>query len=141
MNESVPIRRAVAQPEPCTGLPAEPLSLLSGFTERMRPVLSPGWATPGAWKPVVGIQETERGFVFEVELPGACCDNVLVEVRVRDLCVSGEVPAKGSAPDSVRRSGRFCYRSTLPLSADARSMQANLDRGLLTISVSKLRTR
>ncbi|KAA9166319.1 Hsp20/alpha crystallin family protein [Amycolatopsis acidicola] len=134
MNEYVPVRRAGEPPEPCTSLPPEPLSLLTEFAERMRPVLSPGWATPGTWKPAVWIQETDLTFVFEVDLPGARCADVVVELRERDLCVSGEVPEQGCA----RRCGRFCYRSTLPLSADPRTIQANLDHGVLTIAVDKI---
>lgn len=125
----------------------EPLSELEHATERMRRMLEQtfgGWTSflsdQGGWSPLVDIEEADDAYVIEAELPGVKREDVNIELLGSELNVTGEIKErerKGTLRRKTRRTGRFEYRVSIPDPVDAEKIEANLDNGVLTISVPK----
>ena len=149
MGEPVPVRhgeqttRGRTTPE----FWQEPFRELENLWERMGQVFDPGWATAGlvmpraaGWQPMVDIEETEDSYVFEADLPGVKRDDIKVELRDRELWITGEIKEKertGVLRRQTRRTGSFSYRATLPAEIDSDKIEANFDNGVLTVQVRK----
>ncbi|XP_022145521.1 16.9 kDa class I heat shock protein 3-like [Momordica charantia] len=92
-------------------------------------------------------KETADAHVFRIELPGVKKHEVKVEVEENGvLCISGEIRAeKEEKSDMWRRversSGKFYQRISLPESADVDKVKAEMNNGVLTITVPKHRFR
>ncbi|MFG2715475.1 Hsp20/alpha crystallin family protein [Streptomyces goshikiensis] len=88
------------------------------------------------WTPLTEEDETEDGYVIKAEMPGIPRENITVEIDGNDLCITGEL---GKRSDKVltRRKGRFCYRASLSGGIDSDKAEATLDRGVLTVRISK----
>lgn len=98
--------------------------------------------TVGDWLPPVDIQETEKEFLFKVELPEIKKEDVKVEVEDRTLRITGErkreKEEKGTLYHRVERSyGTFLRTFALPVAADATRVQAEFKEGLLLVHVAK----
>jgi HSP20 family protein len=92
------------------------------------------------WAPPVDVEETEESYIVEAELPGVQKEDVNVELVGNELTISGEVKEKkrtGVVRRSTRRSGRFAYWVTLPEPVDADHIDAQLQDGVLTVTVPK----
>ena len=102
---------------------------------------------PGSeWCPPVDVYESEGLVLVVVEVPGLPPESLRVAFRDRALVVSGTRPTRrpGSGASFQcleRHDGRF--ERTLPLDApvDAARARASLGRGLLTVSLPRLRER
>ena len=98
--------------------------------------------TVGDWLPPVDIQETEKEFLFKVELSEIKKEDVKVEVEDRTLRITGErkreKEEKGTLYHRVERSyGTFLRTFALPVAADATRVQAEFKEGLLLVHVAK----
>jgi HSP20 family protein len=92
------------------------------------------------WTPLADIYETDDAYQIEVELPGVKADDVNVEVADRELTVSGDIKVRereGLLRRSTRQVGRFEFRAVLPNEVDAENVSANLDGGVLYLTVPK----
>ncbi|MFP5336529.1 MAG: Hsp20/alpha crystallin family protein [Actinomycetes bacterium] len=92
------------------------------------------------WVPAVDIEETDDTFVVEAELPGVKRDDVTVELRDNELTIHGEVKERertGVLRRQTRRTGQFDYRVSLPGDVDADHVDANLQEGVLRVTVRK----
>lgn len=113
--------------------------------------MTPAWAltrlgggpiatAAGLWQPAVDVEETDGSFVYELDVPGVDRDDRTVEVRDNDLVITGKYKDKersGVMHRRLRRTGSFSYRSTLPSGVDQDSMKAELDNGVLSVTVRK----
>lgn len=129
----------------------EPFQEMQNLWDRMSQVFDPGWAVTrlgggpmaaaaGPWQPAVDVEETDDAFVYELDVPGVDRDDLTVEVRDNDLVISGKYQDKersGVMHRRSRRTGSFSYRSTLPSGVDQDSMKAELDNGVLSVTVRK----
>lgn len=92
------------------------------------------------WTPPVDVEETGEAWIFEVELPGARQDDVVVEVGDEELAISGEIK-KRERVGVIRRRGRhignFHYHSALPPGVNAYRVEAQYGNGVLTVSVPR----
>jgi HSP20 family protein len=98
--------------------------------------------TVGDWLPSVDIQETEKEYLFKVELPEVKKEDVKVEMEDGTLRISGErqreKEEKGTRYHRVERSyGTFLRTFALPAAADAGRIQAEFKEGLLLVHVAK----
>jgi HSP20 family protein len=98
--------------------------------------------TRGAWTPALDVHEAQDKFVITMELPGLSTDDVDISVEDSTLVVRGErkfysEEDEGSFHRIERRFGEFTRSLTLPSTADAESIQASFDQGVLTIEVPK----
>jgi HSP20 family protein len=119
-----------------------PFRELDDFHERMSKLLessvSDGQVT--SWVPAVDIEETDDAFLVEAELPGVKRDDVTVELQNNELMIHGEVKERertGILRRRTRRTGQFDYRVVLPGEVDAKSVEADLQEGVLRVKVRK----
>ncbi|MFC5999253.1 Hsp20/alpha crystallin family protein [Quadrisphaera sp. GCM10027208] len=93
-----------------------------------------------SWVPAVDIEETDEAFLVEAELPGVKRDDVTVELRDNELTIHGEIKERertGVLRRQTRRTGQFDYRVVLPGDVDADNVEANLQEGILRVTVRK----
>src|SRR5919197_3486208 len=100
-------------------------------------------SSSGAWVPPLDVYETKDKFVVCMELPGV--DPAAVDLTVEDstLTVRGERQFYSDVPEESfhrveRRYGQFVRSLQLPPTANAESIEANFDKGVLTIDVPKV---
>jgi HSP20 family protein len=101
-----------------------------------------GESTRGAWTPALDVFETQEKFVITMELPGVSPDDVDISVEDSTLMVRGERKFYSEQQEESflrieRRFGEFTRSLTLPSTADAESIQASFDQGVLTIEIPK----
>ncbi len=91
--------------------------------------------------PLADVEETDEGYVVEVELPGVKKEDISIEVAGRRLTVSGERLEKdrvGILRRRTRSVGRFHYEVLLPGDVEDAGVEASLDEGVLTVRVPKV---
>ena len=94
----------------------------------------------GATVPPADLEETDDAYVVEVELPGVKREDINVEVSGRRLSVSGERKERertGILRRSTRPAGGFEHTVLFAGEVDEESIEATLDKGVLTVQVPK----
>jgi HSP20 family protein len=98
-------------------------------------------ALSAPWTPLADISETDDAYVIEAELPGVSRDQVNVDINDREIVISGEITEpqddEGRRRRRARRTGRFEFRTTLPGDINPEGVTANLNDGVLTVTVPK----
>lgn len=92
--------------------------------------------------PPADVHETDDAYVVEAELPGVPRDAIDVEIGNRELRISGayeECERAGVLRRSTRRTGRFEFRSLLPVDVRTDEVTAGLTDGVLTVTLPKAR--
>jgi HSP20 family protein len=94
------------------------------------------------WAPPADVSETDDSYMIRVELPGVRKEDINVEMRDREVVISGEMRDEGNGRRhrSSRRTGRFEYRAYLPGDINADGVSAELHDGILTVTVPKSET-
>jgi HSP20 family protein len=90
--------------------------------------------------PLADVEETDDAYVVDVELPGVDEADIDIEVNGREVTVTGELKErerKGILRRRTRRVGEFQYSVTLPGDIDADNVDAQLENGVLTVTVPK----
>jgi HSP20 family protein len=94
--------------------------------------------------PAVDIYEKDGRYVTELAVPGYKNDNINVEVNGNVLTVSGQYDESTAKDDAkyhrreIRR-GSFSRSIALPQEIDPNSVQAKVERGILTVSMSPVK--
>jgi len=104
------------------------------------------YSAGGLTRPLFGrgapaIEDTEDGYVIDVELPGIVPEDVFVDLRGRWLRVSTEelVGGRRSSADSTRRvTTRVEFEVPLPYDSDLDAIEADMADGLLTLWIPRL---
>ena len=96
------------------------------------------------WHPAVDIRETDKAYVFDLEIPAVNPANITVSVRANVLSVSGERTfstddSEGQVHRRERRHGKFTRSFRLPNDANDEEISAAAKDGVITISVAKRR--
>jgi HSP20 family protein len=93
------------------------------------------------WSPAVDIAETEKEYRFVFEVPGMEQKNLSISVENHTLTISGEKVSEERQEEGNLRLerwfGKFSRSFSLPETADAEHIDANLKNGVLTVTVSK----
>lgn len=94
------------------------------------------------WYPAVDIRETDKAYVFDLEVPAVSPKDVTVSVRANVLSVSGERTfaaddSEGQVHRRERRHGKFTRSFRLPNDANDEEIDAAAKDGVITISVAK----
>lgn len=90
------------------------------------------------WSPATSIWEEEDVYQVELDLPGVAREAIELTFEKEVLTISAEraVPAQRRVLDE-RRYGRFTRKLSLPESADAGSITAELNGGVLRVTIGK----
>ena len=96
----------------------------------------------GTRTPVVDINEDDKGYRIDVELPGLTEKEIEVKVENNVLMVSSkkEEAKEEKKSDYIRKERRsysFCRSFTLPKNISSEKIEASFKNGLLTISMPK----
>ncbi len=92
--------------------------------------------------PAFEVKETKDAFIFKADLPGVEEKDIEITLTGNRLTVGGHREAEerheGESYYSVERSyGSFSRSFTLPEDADAETIDAKYDKGVLTVTVPK----
>lgn len=139
----MPVRKTTQAPLPDLALLHQELStLLSRLVE-----LDRSEPAEGPWNPPVDVFECRGKLVVLVEAPGLAPESLKVTQRDGALVVSGERrPSRPPAGTTgflcmERPHGRFSRRVPLDVAVDVKSAEATLSRGLLTITLPRVKDR
>jgi len=112
--------------------------LLSGFLGQPVDGL---WPVPGRGQPAMNLWEQGDALVAELEVPGVAADQLEISV------VGGELSVRMQRPDLMqegvtyhrreRPTGSFSRVLRLPVDVDGNKVQAELNHGVLTITLPK----
>lgn len=105
----------------------------------MTPLLS---QTPAGFLPSFDVKETKDAFVFKADVPGIKESDLDVTLTGNRLTVSGKRETeKQEQTDTYytyeRSYGDFTRSFTLPEGVDSNSVHADLNQGVLTVSIRK----
>jgi HSP20 family protein len=103
--------------------------------ERLSAAGSHGWA------PAVDLCETATAFIITAELPGLTREQIRISVHDGRLTLQGRRDARIACEhyhQVERGHGEFSRTFALPTLADAGKISADLNAGILTITVPKL---
>lgn len=122
--------------------PVNPLAEFDELLNQMSGLLESavGAAPAAAWTPLADVSESEDAFHIEIELPGVKSKDIDVEANGPELVVTGEIKErerKGVLRRSTRRVGAFEYRLRLPGELDTNKIKAEIQDGVLSITVPK----
>ena len=88
------------------------------------------------------IAETPNSFVCTLDTPGLSAHDVNVEVSEDILTISGKRSSETLSDDSFHRMersfGSFSRSFTLPSGTDPKNLTANMDNGVLTVTIPKV---
>jgi HSP20 family protein len=104
-----------------------------------------GTDAPG-WTPPVDLYETAREFVLTAELPGLARDQIEIQAEGNRIVIRGarsadagrEIPCE-QYHRVERGHGRFSRAFSLPEPVDVEGVSADLQDGVLTVTIPKLR--
>jgi len=102
-----------------------------------------GWLNQGLFDPDLDIKEDAKRYIITMDIPGMEKGQIDVEVKGRQLIVSGERANENTEEQAgryfrkERRFGQFMRSITLPEDADTTSIKAEYKKGVLTITVAK----
>lgn len=109
--------------------------------EIMRDWLRQGRAArPGAWAPPMDAIDGDGMLTLSLDLPGVGIEDVQIEAHEGMLHIRGERarPTADGAWQRVERSfGPFARTLRLPDDAEAASITATMDRGVLTVTIPR----
>ncbi len=116
----------------------DPLQDLLALQERIHRLAGTDEA---GWMPPVDIYETEDRYVVTAEVAGLAREDLQIQIQDGKLTLRGERQAGEHSSvrfERVERGhGRFARTFVLPRAADASDITADLQNGVLTISVLK----
>jgi HSP20 family protein len=95
------------------------------------------------WAPPIDIYETQDAYKVVAELPGFSPDEVDVTVNEGQLTIRGERKFYDEVNEEnfhrvERRFGAFQRIVSLPAQVDADKVEANFDKGVLTVGIPKV---
>jgi HSP20 family protein len=107
-------------------------------------MLRPSWGFEETWgkAPAVDVCERDKEYEITAELPGIDANNVEVKVSDGVLTIKGEKEEQKEEKQkdyhiSERRFGSFQRSFKLPEGTDEDKIQANFEKGLLTVTLPK----
>jgi HSP20 family protein len=143
----LPLRQREAGRRPMQRVePFRELTELQQMTMRlMQDALGDQVAPDGMITPLVDIEETDKEWILEAELPGVRREDINLEINGSELVITGEIKErerKGILRRRTRPVGRFEFRAQLPglENSDPDKIDASVENGVLTVRVPKADT-
>ena len=120
----------------------DPLQDLLALHERLNRLAG---ADEAGWMPPVDVAESPDRFTITVEIAGLSRDDIQITVQDGKVTLKGERPAGDARSvrfERVERGhGRFNRTFALPAAVDASAVAADLQNGVLTITIPKVSGR
>lgn len=127
---------------------ATPRDSLWNFMVDMDRAFESFWDTPtvadqpAAFTPAVDIRETDDSFLLSLDVPGLKESDVKVDVHESRLTISGERKCEKNTDEKnfqrlEKSYGRFERSFQLPAEADADSIKAAMENGVLEVLIPK----
>lgn len=96
----------------------------------------------GVWNPRCDILETDNDFNLHMDLPGVKKEDITINFQDNQLTISGErkMVEPGEKKDYLRKEriqGNFHRVFTLPQSINSNKITANLNEGILVVTIPK----
>jgi len=101
------------------------------------------WFTPArGWQLDLDVREVDDAYLVEVSVPGIDPDDLDITLEQNVLTIKGEVQEEDKQEGEVyhlreRRYGSFSRRVTLPDMVDSDNVEANYNKGILTLTLPK----
>jgi HSP20 family protein len=115
-----------------------------GLTESpFRDIDWPSWpegVTRANWWPEIEVSHRDNKLVVQADLPGLRKEDVKVELKENELCISGERASarereEGGSYRTERTYGSFCRTVPLPQGAKPETAAATFDNGVLRVEL------
>ena len=95
-----------------------------------------------AWTPSLDVQETDKNYLVEADLPGLNIKDIDVSVEQNILTIRGERKFEAKEKNegmhrSERFEGEFYRQITLPKNIDEKKIEANYKQGVLHLCLPK----
>ena len=117
----------------------DPLQDMLALHERINRLAG---ADEAGWMPPVDLYEAPDRYVVTAEVSGLSRDDIQIQIQDGKLTLKGERPPRDAQSirfERVERGhGRFARSFVLPHEVDAAGVTADLQNGVLTISVPKV---
>lgn len=130
--------------DPFQLLMRDPFQLMRDMLVEPFRLLQPGWlgGRGVTWTPSFEIRETDDAFVFRADMPGVRTEDLEISMIGNQLQISGkreqeQQQEEGRYHTYERAYGSFSRVFSLPDSADADNIRAELNNGVLTLSIPK----
>jgi len=122
----------------------EPLAELGRLNRRLATLVESWSQLPqllnGRTSPLADVEETDEGYLVEIELPGVDRDDIDIDIVGRQLFVHAERKEKqrvGILRRRERTIGEFTHEVMLPGAVRGDAIEATIDAGVLTVRVPK----
>lgn len=139
---TLPVRRVTSEPERRSVF--DPFYEFDRLSRQMFDLFDRMWRQPiwseAGFVPAADLEETDKEFVVEVELPGVKREDIDIELAGRRLTVIGERKEKertGVLRRRTRTVGRFHFEVVFPAEVSEDNVEAVYADGVLTITVPK----
>jgi HSP20 family protein len=101
------------------------------------------WRAAETFTPAVDVAESDSAYLVKAELPGVAPENIDVQVENDILTVRGERKSeseeqRGGYRRVERHYGSFARSFVLPKGTSADSIEAQLEHGVLTVTIPKV---
>lgn len=98
---------------------------------------------PQKWKPMMDVKESNSNYILTTELAGVSPDDINIDVSKDHLTISGEkkeekTDKKDNYSITERSFGKFFRKFPLSSRVDIENIKADLDNGILKITVPKI---
>ena len=127
--------------------PFAPLDEADGMSQMLRRMFNDQGGSMNRsmlWSPSVEVAETNDALVMTAELPGMAEEDVTVSIENNVLTIAGEKKAEREVREDDERFllterfyGAFQRAFTLPRTIDADAINADFDKGVLTVTLPK----
>lgn len=141
MAMALPVRRNTFEPQV---FEVSPFTEFDRLTRQMFDLFDRAWRQPlwteAGFVPAADLEETDKEFIVEIELPGVKREDIDIQISGRHLTVTGERKEKervGVLRRRTRTVGRFHYEVTFPADVVEDNVEATYADGILTIVVPK----
>jgi HSP20 family protein len=97
-------------------------------------------AAETVWRPATEILQDPQAYILRFDLPGVAPEAIRLQVEEGSLWLAGDKPQpvdEGRRLRGERRYGRFGAAVPLPRDVDAEGLTAELDQGVLTVTLPR----
>ena len=105
-------------------------------------VSSPGWDNVSRMELAMDVSESDDAYTVKASIPGVSPDDIDITYNANTLTIKGELKEEKEVQEAryhlrERRFGSFSRSINLPSTIDASGIQANYEKGVLTLSLPK----